>query len=216
MTVLVVLATLLSPAFAGKDPCAERSEDQQKAFTGGLETLYGQVSDSQLQPGAKDLSKDAAKQMLAHQKKGELCTAEDRFWAAMNLLQAREQEYADTAYAMAQVLLEERHPRGPWLTGVAYDRMSIAKGALQSYGSQTSVQNGKRCLIWTDLNFSDEKRKQFGHPTLEGTIAKILEINGVTGAKPTVLELKNRDLWCKPEPWDGSRSDLVDPYDGRR
>ncbi len=206
MTTLFALASVFSSSAMAGD-CAS---------VAALESLHEEVAASQLAVDGKDLSKKSAKQMLAHHKKGELCDAEARFWAAMNLLQARESEYADTAYEMASKLLEERHPRGPWLAGLAYDRMSIAKGALQSYGSQTSVQNGKRCLIWTDLDFSDDERVQFGHPKLAETIAQILAVNGETGVEPTVLELKNRGLWCKPEPWDGSRSDLRDPYDGRK
>ena len=181
-----------------------------------LEQQHQAVADSQRTPGAKDLSKKVAKQMLTAQKKGELCEPDASFWAAMNLLLAREAMYADTAYEMAQELMNARHPRGAWLAGLAYDRMSIAKGAAQSYGSQTSVQNSKRCLIWTDLTFTDAQRVQMGHPKLADTITGILKANGVTGVAPTVLELKNRGLWCKPEPWDGSRSDLPDPYDGRK
>jgi hypothetical protein len=100
--------------------------------------------------------------------------------------------------------------------GLAHDRKSVARGAVQAYGTQTRVENGKRCLIWMNLDYSDELRKDYGYPTLRETVGNILEINGFPGVPPTVLELKTRDLWCKPEPWDGSRSDLRDPYDGRK
>ena len=84
-----------------------------------LEQQHQVVADSQRTPGAKDLSKKVAKQMLTAQKKGELCEPDAAFWAAMNLLLAREAVYADTAYEMAQELMNARHPRGAWLAGLA-------------------------------------------------------------------------------------------------
>jgi len=60
-----------------------------------LEQQHQAVADSQRTPGAKDLSKKVAKQMLTAQKKGELCEPDASFWAAMNLLLAREAMYAE-------------------------------------------------------------------------------------------------------------------------
>lgn len=214
---MIALLTLaLTSAHAGKDPCAERTEEEQQAFAASLEALQVQLQDSQTQQGAKDLSNAIGKQVMTHIKKGEVCTLEQRFWAAYTLVTTNNEKYVVEGHDMAVYILEERHPRGAWLMGLGHDRKSVARGAVQAYGTQTRVDNGKRCLIWVNLEYSDDLRKQYGYPTLEKTIASILALNGFQGVPPTVLELKKRDLWCKPEPWDGSRSDLPDPYDGRR
>jgi len=213
---MIALIALVLSAQAGKDPCAERSEEEQVAFAGTLEGMHTQLTDSQTQEGAEDLTDKLAKEVMGFIKKGELCTLEQRFWGALILVSSTKEKYVVEGHDMAVYILEERHPRGAWLMGLAHDRKSVARGAVQAYGTQTRVENGKRCLIWTDLGYSDDLRKQYGYPTLEKTVANILAINGFQGVQPTVLELKKRDLWCKPEPWDGSRSDLRDPYDGRQ
>jgi hypothetical protein len=123
-----------------------------------------------------------------------------------------EQDHAAAAYSLSKVLVEERYPRGTWLAAQAYDRWSVAYGRMQAYGTQTVPSGGKRCLLWVDPQATDELRKKYGYPSLTEVFASILEANGAKGAPATVAELKKRELWCKPEPWDGSRSDLPDPY----
>lgn len=209
MILLVALAL-------AKDPCA-RTEEEQGAFTAHLEALNTLSNEAKRALADGSTTKDvvsgpATKEVLASHKKGELCTADDRFWAAMVLLQATELGAVEVAWELAQGLLAERYPRGAWIAGQAYDRWSVAYGRMQAYGTQTSAVNGRRCLLWVDPQFTDEQRKAYGYPTLEATAAQILELNGAKGAPATVAELKKRELWCKPEPWDGRRSDLQDPY----
>jgi hypothetical protein len=218
MTLMIALITALS--FAKTDPC-NGSVDDYAATTELLKGYQEQVKDSQLNVGAKDMSEAVVKDVHKLMKDGRICTPEHEFWAIMNLLQSRKQAVADEAYEWSKTLLsqtekEKRYANAPWLAGLAYDHWSIAYGRLQSYGSQTSVNSqNKLCLIWVDPRFTDEARAQYGHPSLEQAIERVLKANGVTDAKPTIRELKMRDMWCKPEAWDGTRSDLADPDTSR-
>lgn len=201
---------------APSDDCSERSADEQKAFTEHLEELYqADLADAlAISQGekVKDQSVARAKEVLKLEGKGELCTGDDRFWGAMVLLQATHEDAAAMAYHLGEHLVQERYPRGPWLAAVAYDRWAVANGSLQFYGTQTRTADGKTCLYWVDPEFPDERRKSYGHPTFTETITKILEANGRGGDEATVPRLQHLDLWCKPTPWSGKRSDLQDPF----
>jgi len=213
----VLVASLLSVAQAGKyDPsapitpvddkvCGARSADDQAAFTASLEAMYKDTTDP------KDLEKNG-KEVLKLEKKGALCTHDDRFWGAMVMLQTTNEEAAARAYGLSKALVEGRYARGAWAAAVAYDRWAIAFGNLQSYGTQTRWDGTKQCLYWVDPKFTDEQRKAYGQPPLKEVIEGVLKTNGRAGDEPTVQRLKHLDMWCKPEPWDGARSDLQDPY----
>jgi len=215
---LTALALALSTASAANyDPsapitpadtkaCGERTEAEQAAFTAELEAMYKAMTSD-----AKTAAKNG-KEALKLERKGLLCTHDDRFWGAMVMLQTTEEEAAARAYGLSKALVEARYPRGAWIAAVAYDRWAVAFGNLQSYGTQTRWDGAKQCLYWVDPNFSDEKRKAYGQPSLKQVIEKVLEANGRAGDEPTVQRLQHLDLWCKPMPWDGSRNDLQDPY----
>jgi len=197
-------AAPITPADAKE--CSGRSEAEQQAFTEELEAMYG-VMNSDPKVAAKN-----GKAVLKLEKKGHLCTDDDRFWGAMVLLQVTDEEAAARAYGLAKSLVESRYPRGAWIAAQAYDRWAIAFGNLQSYGTQTRYEDGKTCLYWVDPQFTDDKRAAYGQPALQEVIAKVLETNGRAGDEPTVQRLQHLDLWCKPMPWSGKRNDLQDPY----
>jgi hypothetical protein len=220
-----MIPLLLSVALAGPPPggvtppgkvCAERSDDDQAAVVAELEAMYddelAEATARSQGEKVKDRSVQRANTVLSMEGKGELCTADQQFWGAMVLLNATKESAAAQAYHLGEHLVQARYARGPWLAAVAYDRWAVSQGSLQFYGSQTRAADGKVCLYWVDPAFPDDRRVSYGHPSLEDVIAKVLEVNGRAGDEPTVQRLKHLDLWCKPVPWSGKKSDLEDPY----
>ena len=168
LTVAALAATPKGDLAERGKVCAERSADDQAAFTAELEGLYNaEIADAQARSTGekvKDQTVARAKQALSHESKGELCTNDDYFWAGMVMLQATKLSAAERAYLIGEHLVKERYPRGPWLAAVAYDRWAVANGSLQFYGSQTRAADGKVCLYWIDPGFPDDRRKSYGHP----------------------------------------------------
>ncbi len=220
-----MIAWLMTVALAGAPEgsvtppgkgCESRSEADNEAFTAELKKLYDdELADALARSQgekAKDKSIARANEALSKESRGELCTVDQQFWAAMVMLNATKETAAARAYHLGEHLVTERYSRGPWLAAVAYDRWAVSQGSLQFYGSQTRAADGKVCLYWMDPAFPDDRRKAYGHPTMTEVITKVLEVNGRGGDEATVARLQHLDLWCKPEPWSGKKSDLQDPY----
>lgn len=219
MILWLSLALAAAPDGAVTPPstdCDARSADDTKAAAAHLEELYNaELADAlALSQGEKVKSQTNARaaEVLKLEGKGLLCTPDEQFWGAMVLLQATKDDAAATAYHLGEHLVQARYPRGAWLAAVAYDRWAVANGSLQFYGTQTRTADGRTCLYWVDPEFPDDRRASYGHPVFSDVIARVLEINGRKGDEATVARLQHLDLWCKPIPWSGKRSDLQDPY----
>jgi hypothetical protein len=190
----------LSVAFAA-DPCAESAEvlaERSQAF----KTIY---DDSEAEradrSSASVLKRDEERvaELLKADKRGELCTLEDKWYAAWVLEQADELETLERAYQLALETMQGHHKNGAWLVAFTFDRKRTAAGFPQSYGTQTRVDGSNhRCLIHVDPATTDEERAKYGHKPLAEAYRKVLDVNGFTDDEATLERLNRRSLYCEP------------------
>lgn len=194
----------VSLAFAATDPCAEPPEvlaERSAAF----KRLYDDSEAERANRSAdaesvlkRDEERVAA--FLKADRKGELCTVEDKWYAAWVMEQGDDLETLERAYELAVSTMEGHHPRGGWLVGFTFDRKRTAAGYVQSYGTQTRIDaNNKRCLIEVDPATTDEDRAKYGLPSIADTYRKVLDANGYSSDEPTLERLRRRSLSCPPQ-----------------
>jgi hypothetical protein len=194
----------VSLAFAATDPCAEAPEvlaERSAAF----KKLYDD-SEAERADRSRDaesvLKRDEERvaEILKADKKGELCTADDKWYAAWVLEQSDDLDTLERAYELAIASMEAHHANGAWLVGFAFDRKRTAAGFPQAYGTQTRVDaNNKRCLIEVDPATTDEQRAKYGHKPIAEMYRKVLDLNGYTSDEATLERLNRRSLYCPPE-----------------
>lgn len=193
----------LSVALAATDPCAEAPEVLTER-SAAIKRIYDDSEaerDDRSTDAASVLKRDEERvaELLRLDKRGELCTAEDKWYAAWVLQQADDLDTLERAYELAIATMEAHHKNGPWLVGFAFDRKRTASGYSQAYGTQTRVDsNQKRCLIELDPTMTDEKRVQYGHKPIAEMYRKVLDLNGYRDDEPTLERLQRRSLYCPP------------------
>lgn len=196
---------LFHAAFAGSpDPCEDNPERHERSAS--IQALFDQAESDDERKGratgqAEVLKRDESriKTLMKMDKKGHLCTKEDRWNAAWLYMQADDEATLQRGYDLALSAMNDRHNRGPWLVAFAYDRKRVASGHYQGYGTQTRTSHkGARCLIELEGNISDDKRKQHGVPSLQDIYRRTLEANGFPDDPPTLDRMRRRELMCKP------------------
>jgi hypothetical protein len=198
-----------TPALAG-DPCAE-GEAALADRSAEIKRLYDEAEADRPTRSAQAtevIERDEArlKLLLKMDKKGQLCTADDRWHAAWVMLNSTDVDDLERAYELAQETMAARHPRGAWLTGFAFDRWRTARGFNQSYGTQTRADNGKRCLITVEAEVTDEDRATYQQPPLADVYRRLLDANGFPEDEATYDRMDRRGLLCPPlAPRSGKR-----------
>jgi hypothetical protein len=192
----------MSLAFAA-DPCAEPAEvlaERSAAFKKIYDDSEAERADRS-SDAASVLKRDEERvaELLKADKRGELCTVDDKWYAAWVLEQADEFETLERAYALALETMEGHHKNGPWLVAFTFDRKRTAAGFPQSYGTQTRVDaNNKRCLIHVDPATTDEERAKYGQKPIADFYRKVLDANGYPDDEATLDRLNRRSLYCEP------------------
>ena len=121
----------LSLAFAA-EPCSESAEILAER-SAGFKKLY---EDGEAERADRSLDADSVLQrdearvseILKADKRGELCTVEDKWHAAWLLEQADSLDTLERAYQLALQTMEAHHPNGPWLVAFTFDRKRTAAG----------------------------------------------------------------------------------------
>ncbi|MEQ1503767.1 MAG: hypothetical protein ABMB14_16120 [Myxococcota bacterium] len=186
-------------AWAG-DPCADadavtaRSAEIQAVYDAGEAERVDRSADT-----SSVLKRDEArvKQMVAWDKKGELCTPDDQWHAAWVMTQADKMDTIERAYALAQATMDAFHPNGAWLVAYTFDLKRVRGGYRQSYGTQTRVnERNQRCLIEIEPDVTDAERAQYGQKPLADVYRSILDLNGFPTDEPTLDRVERRGLSC--------------------
>jgi hypothetical protein len=96
-----------------------------------------------------------------------LQSPEDRYHAAMILHHGETLDEIWKAHELAKCAAERGLLAARWLAAAAYDRWLMYQGKAQKYGTQI-VPDGTKQRVWdVDPQTSDEKRAEWGVPTLE-------------------------------------------------
>ncbi len=199
---MILLPLSLGQALAAKDVCADDAARTENSAH--IQSLYDDSEAEREDRSAQATSvlardEQRIKELLKLDKKGLLCTPEDKWHAAWVMQQADDVDTLGRAYELAVETMEARLPRGPWLVAFSFDRKRTAKGYRQSYGTQTRVNDaGKRCLIELEGDITDEQRGQYGVPSLEKIYRQILDLNGLTQEAATVERMNRNMLFCPP------------------
>lgn len=177
------------------DPCG---------YSGAILEAYEQGEAERADRSATALSvlkrdERRAELMVSFDKKGRLCTADDKWHAAWLMMQSDELSVIERAHEIAVEAMNEGHPNGPWLVAFTFDRERVLGGYRQSYGSQTRINDrGQECLIEVESDITDEDRKSYGHPPLSEVYRTLLDHNGFSDDAPTFERLSLRGLYCPP------------------
>jgi hypothetical protein len=195
------LSLWTSAARAG-DPCADTAEVE--ARSAAIKAIYDEGEAeraSRTSTATSVLARDEARvaQVLKHDKKGELCTADDKWYGAWVLTQGDKIPVLERSYELAIEAMEAGHPNGNWLVAYTFDRKRVLGGYLQAYGTQTRVnERNQWCLIEVDPAITDAERAEYGQPVLADTYRRLLDMNGFGSDEPTFERLQRRGLSCPP------------------
>lgn len=192
-------------AFAGaSDPCFDA--EAAKARSAEIQALYDEhESDSNRalrakgDPGVLAADEKRIKVIESYDKKGALCTSDDKWVASWILVQGDTLARSERAYELALETMESHNARGPWLVGFTFDLKRTRGGYRQSYGTQTRVnERNQRCLIEVEPEVTDEDRAKYGIRPISAAAREILDMNGWPDDEPTIENLARRGLYCKP------------------
>lgn len=202
LSVLTVAASLwASLAFAG-DPCADTAAVEERSAA--IQALYEESEaerDSRTSSASSVLARDEARvaQARSWDKKGQLCTPDDKWYAAWILMQADKLSVLERAYELAIEAMEAGHPNGTWLVAYAFDRKRVLGGYRQAYGTQTRINDrNQRCLIELDPEVTDADRAEYNQPPLADVYRKLLDLHGFGSDEPTFDRMQRRGLICPP------------------
>lgn len=190
------------------DPCAEPPEvlaERSSEIAAIYDASEAEAADRSA--SATSVLKRDEKRVKALVKldaKGLLCTDDDRWKAAWVMQQSDDLAVLERAHALAQETMKARHPNGAWLVAFSFDRLRVAGGYRQAYGSQTAVNPaGQRCLVEIEASgVTDADRQKYGHPTLEQRYRQLLDQAGFRDDAPTLDRLQRRGLSCPPKAFD--------------
>jgi hypothetical protein len=192
----------LTVAAFGKDPCADAVE--AAAWTDEVKRLYeeGEAErDSRTDSATSVLERDEARVKAVRKldKKGRLCTIDDKWHAAWILTQADDIDTLERAYALAQETMEARHANGAWLVAFTFDLKRTSEGYRQSYGTQTRVnERNQRCLIEVEPDVTDQDRADYGTKPIADVYREVLDLNGYRDDPNTLDAVKRHGLYCGP------------------
>lgn len=196
----MITAWLLSAAMA--NPCANDADTEENSAE--IKAMYDageqdRAERSATAEGVLKRDEKRAKTMAKYDKKGWLCTPQDKWYAGWLLQQSDDIEVIERAYQLAVVSMKERVDRGAWLVAYAFDHKRVLQGYRQSYGTQTRVDPvGRRCLIELEGDVTDDDRRKYGVPMLRQIYRGVLDANGKTGEEPTEQRMKRHSLICEP------------------
>lgn len=184
-----------------KNPC--ESEASQAENSAAIKEMFeaSEADRPQRLTDAKVQERDEkrAEVMAKYDKKGWLCTPQDKWYAAWLMQQHDDIEVIARAYQLAVVAMKNDIDRGPWLVAYAFDHKRVLMGYRQSYGTQTRVDPvGRRCMIELEGDQTDADRANYGVPSLEQLYRGVLDANGFTGDAPTLERMKRHSLICPP------------------
>ncbi len=210
---IAVLLTLVS-AYAAS-PCAD-TEAAIASRSAEIKAIYdaGEAERADRSSTTTSVLKrddERLKTMLKFDKKGELCTPEDKWFAAWIILNTDKFDELERAYELAQETMKERHANGAWLVGYSFDRWRMARGYMQAYGSQTRPVGSVRCLPTVDPAITDAERAAYGQPPLVDVYRRVLDMNGFPDDAATFDRVQRRGLACDPIPWKGNKRVAAPP-----
>lgn len=135
--------------------------------------------------------------MLKYDKRGLLCTADDKWHAAWIMMQADKLTTLERAYELSIEAMEAAHPNGAWLVAFTFDRKRVLGGYRQAYGTQTRInERNQRCLIEVDPEVTDASRAEYGQPPLADVYRQLLDLHGFSADEATFERLERRGLSC--------------------
>lgn len=200
LSVSTWMSTWTGAAIAG--PCDDASAVAERSAA--IKAIYdeGEAERADRSASAKSvLDRDEARvaQMVKYDSKGELCTVEDRWYAAWVMTQADKLDTLERAYALANETMEAHYANGPWLVAFTFDLKRVRGGFRQAYGTQTQVnERNQRCLVEVEPNITDADRAKYKQPPIADAYRKVLDANGFTDDAPTLDRLQRHGLYCAP------------------
>ncbi|MEN0064800.1 MAG: hypothetical protein AAGA48_21825 [Myxococcota bacterium] len=200
----MIVSLLATVAFA-KNPCTD--PNLLEVHAAAIKDLYEDHESAREDRFSTDLlASEAAKadrrrvnEVLKYDKQDKLCSGQDKWYAAWILQSSSKIDDLKRSYELAQQTMQERVPRGAWLTAYTFDRMRSADGYRQAFGTQTRVDGAnRRCLIELDGSIDDAKRQKYGVPPLGSIYRSVLDANGFEKDAPTEARLRRHSLMCDP------------------
>jgi len=201
-----MIVSLFALAAVAKNPCTDPDlVEQQSAVMENLYESYeatreDRQSNELISEEARKADKRKVKQVRKFDKQDKLCTGKDKWYAAWIMQSSSKLDDMKRAYELAQESMEERVPRGAWLTAYSFDRMRTADGYDQAFGTQIRLDKQNRyCLVELDGSVDDKKRQAYGVPPLKSLYRHVLDINGLDKVAPTEPKVREHSLLCDPK-----------------
>jgi hypothetical protein len=197
----MAMLSWLTLAFAG-DVCSDTAEVEARSVA--IKAIYDEGEAeraSRTSSATSVLERDEARvaQMQKYDKKGELCTPDDKWYASWVMTQGDKTAVLERSYELAIEAMEAGHPNGNWLVAYTFDRKRVLGGFRQAYGTQTRVnERNQWCLIEVDPEITDADRAEYSQPPLADTYRRLLDMNGFATDEATFERLQRRGLSCPP------------------
>lgn len=193
---------LFARALAADDPCVAAPEVLAER-SAAVKKLYDDSEAERADRGTPSVQKrdeQRINELRKADKRGELCTADDKWYAAWVMQQADSLDTLERAYELAIETMQAFHKNGPWLVAFAFDRKRTAAGLPQAFGTQTRVDDQhRRCLVEIDGSVTDDERAKHGQKPLAEVYRKVLDLNGYTDDEATLDRVQRRGLYCEPQ-----------------
>jgi len=193
---------LMTVALAGGDPCA-RDADDMAEVSAELAGMW-KADQAERDAGDADVAKNDASRVKSARKlmsKGEVCTPEDHYHAALLLFRSDKADDLGMAYNAAKEAMMHHVHSSPYVVAITFDKWRIARGLTQRYGTQLSNKNGKLCVYEVMSEATNEEREKFGLEAIETQYTSVLHASGFTDDQPTPENIHRRDLHCVLEAW---------------
>lgn len=200
MTALTAVVGWAAAAWAG--PCDDAAAVAERSAA--IKAIYdeGEAERADRTVDAKSVlarDEDRVDAMVKYDGRGQLCTPDDKWYAAWVMTQADKTAIIERAYTLANEAMEAHHANGAWLVAFTFDLKRIRGGYRQSYGTQTQIdERGNVCLVEVEPDVTDAERAKYHQPPLADQIQRVLQTNGFGSDEPTLDRLKRRNLYCAP------------------
>ena len=80
-------------------------------------------------------------------------------------------------------------PEARWVTAYAFDKLQVALGRPQAYGTQRLSQAGQLCFYPVNATTTDAERAAWGAPTLKASLEAFLAEVGRTDVSPRLARV---------------------------
>lgn len=108
-------------------------------------------------------------------KKGRIRSSEELYFAAFILQHAQCSQLTKAANRLAELAVRRGDDKAKWLYAATLDRYLLSLGQPQKYGTQFTLQNGRKVLRPVDPSTTDADRAKYNVPPLSKALGDVTQ-----------------------------------------